>query len=286
VSGRERRGEIARARAPGLASRDCRVCRFAARRLTRCPLEMPVFSRLTEKSVRMRPGLDRSPRARKAVVLHDVARAPKTRRIISMSTPPEYAARITPARARPIPGVHGFLHRCAVLASPSCSLPMNLPLTHQTCGNPSAPVLDPRPPKMDGSIFLHSLFPTCSTCTFHRSDDEEWKVRIIKDTRVERGQREWLVAWAGADDKGDAWDHSWEPTANVSYDLIHDFNTDVAGRVQRAVSVDVRPLDSMVSRTIAQAIMADRSASFGAVHCTAIDALSLRDLAVYFLERV
>jgi hypothetical protein len=116
----------------------------------------------------MPPGLDRSPRARKAVLLHDVARAPKTRRIISMSTPPEYDARITPARARPIPGVHRVLQRCTVLASPSCSQPMNIKMTPETCGHPSAPADHARAHKMDPLNSFYSPDPLAIYGAFFR----------------------------------------------------------------------------------------------------------------------
>jgi hypothetical protein len=116
----------------------------------------------------MPPGLDRSPRARKAVLLHDVARASKKRRVISTPSPAEYAAKIPPARARPIPGVHRNLHRCTVLASPSCSQPMNIKMTPETCGHPSAPADHARAHKMDPLNSFYSPDPLAIYGAFFR----------------------------------------------------------------------------------------------------------------------
>ena len=50
-----------------------------------------------------------------------------------------------------------------------------------------------------------------------------WKVQAVKDLRVVDGKREWLIGWAGADDEGDAWPDSWEPSKLLTPDLIDHF---------------------------------------------------------------
>ncbi|KAL1510677.1 hypothetical protein AB1Y20_006973 [Prymnesium parvum] len=49
-----------------------------------------------------------------------------------------------------------------------------------------------------------------------------WKVRCLKDLKVENGASFWLVAWDGSDSSGRAWPDSWEPTMNISKDLRDD----------------------------------------------------------------
>ena len=101
-------------------------------------------------------------------------------------------------------------------------------------------------------------------------------MRFVKDMKVDNGKRFWLVAWAGADDDGKAWEDSWEPTRNV----------DRKEGAVRQISVDPRPLDKLVQRTIAQCAMSELGATFGKVHETPILALSLLDLAKYFMATV
>ena len=58
------------------------------------------------------------------------------------------------------------------------------------------------------------------TLRVRRSGKKAWyKVRYIKALRNINGAREWLIAWDGEDDDGNAWPDSWEPTKNVSEDL-------------------------------------------------------------------
>ena len=68
-------------------------------------------------------------------------------------------------------------------------------------------------------------------------------------------KREWLVAWAGADPDGAPWEDSWEPTRHLSPDLIHDFLADRKEKISRTISVDSRPLDTLVQKSIATAIV-------------------------------
>ena len=59
------------------------------------------------------------------------------------------------------------------------------------------------------------------------SDGRGWgssyyEARYIKEVRVVRGKREYLIAWAGADEKGRAWADSWDPSkfVRLSFTLI------------------------------------------------------------------
>ena len=115
-----------------------------------------------------------------------------------------------------------------------------------------------------------------------------WKVQAVKDLRVVDGKREWLIGWAGADDEGDAWPDSWEPSKLLTPDLIDHFLRDRKERLLRVIPVDGRPLDSMVQRKIAHAVANELSCveTFGRVHEIAIDALQLRDLAVAYFNSV
>ena len=115
-----------------------------------------------------------------------------------------------------------------------------------------------------------------------------WKVQAVKDLRVIDGRREWLIGWAGADDKGGAWPDSWEPSKLLSRDLIDDFLLDRKERLLRVVSVDARPLDSLVQRKISHAVANELSCveTFGRVHEISIDALQLRDLAESYFKSV
>ena len=115
-----------------------------------------------------------------------------------------------------------------------------------------------------------------------------WKVHAVKDLRVVDGKREWLIGWAGADDDGGHWPDTWEPTKHLGADLIDDFLLDRKERLLRVVSVDARPLDSLVLRKISHAVSIELSCvvSFGRVHEIAIDALQLRDLAENYFKSV
>ena len=101
-----------------------------------------------------------------------------------------------------------------------------------------------------------------------------WKVHAVKDLRVLNGRREWLIGWAGADGQRNAWPDTWEPSNHFSRDLIDDFLLDRKERLLRVVSVDARPLDSLVQRKISHAVSNELSCveSFGRVHEISIDA--------------
>ena len=113
-----------------------------------------------------------------------------------------------------------------------------------------------------------------------------WEVAAIKDMRVVNGKREWLVAWAGKDDRGRPWTPSWRPSCHVRPQLRTEFMHEIKTAVPKRIEVDVRPLDSLVQRSIAQAAMKELSASFGRVHVLDIAALQLRELAVYYFNSV
>lgn len=110
-----------------------------------------------------------------------------------------------------------------------------------------------------------------------------WEVRRIKDMRVVNGAREWLVSWAGTDEKDEAWADSWEPTRCLTPDLTKAFLQDRAERALRLVEVDARPLETLVQRAIAQSVMKELSATFGRVHYIPVSALALGDLAKAYL---
>ena len=101
-----------------------------------------------------------------------------------------------------------------------------------------------------------------------------WKVHAVKNLRVVDGKREWLIGWAGADDDGGHWPDTWEPTKHLGADLVDDFLLDRKERLLRLVSVDARPLDSLVQRKISHAVSNELSCveSFGRVHEISIDA--------------
>lgn len=117
-----------------------------------------------------------------------------------------------------------------------------------------------------------------------------YEVRFIKDMRVEGGKRMWLCAWAGKDEDGNSWDDSWEPTKHVTPDLIDAYFSEQKAHVARSISVDVRPLDLAIQRTIAASavnIIDDTSrGGFGRKTVTPIEILSLKDLAVYYMQRM
>ena len=97
------------------------------------------------------------------------------------------------------------------------------------------------------------------------------------------GAREWLVSWAGTDEKDEAWADSWEPTRCLTPDLTKAFLQDRAERALRLVEVDARPLETLVQRAIAQSVMKELSATFGRVHYIPVSALALGDLAKAYL---
>ena len=102
--------------------------------------------------------------------------------------------------------------------------------------------------------------------------------------RVVDGKRMWLLAYAGVDEANKPWPDTWEPTRNLTTDLKESWLLDRAQRALRLVEVDGRPLDTLVQRSIAQAVMGELGASFGRVHRIQVDALSLSDLAPAYLK--
>ena len=71
----------------------------------------------------------------------------------------------------------------------------------------------------------------------------------------------------------------------MSEDLRITFLADRQESIARSISVDVRPLDSMVQRTIARTILMNKGNSFGLTHIVPIDALTLGDLARYYIDK-
>lgn len=104
--------------------------------------------------------------------------------------------------------------------------------------------------------------------------------------KVEGGQRFWLVPWEGEDEDGNPWDDQWEPTKNVSEDLREQYLNDQKQKVVRAITVDPRPLDGIVQQALALSVQHGAKESFGLTQATPIAALSLRDLAEYYLSSV
>ena len=123
------------------------------------------------------------------------------------------------------------------------------------------------------------------TLRVRRSGKKAWyKVRYIKALRNVNGAREWLIAWDGEDDDGDAWPDTWEPTKNVSEDLREMYFNDQKQKVVRAITVDPRPLDGIVQAAISLSVQKGVQDTFGHTQITPIAALSLRDLAEYYLS--
>lgn len=109
-------------------------------------------------------------------------------------------------------------------------------------------------------------------------------MRRIKDMQVENGARKWLVSWDGTDEEGEAWADSWEPTRNLTPDLVKAFLHDRAQRALSLIEIDARPLQTLVQRSIAHSVMKEMSATFGRVHLIPVPALELGDLAKAYLH--
>mmetsp|Transcript_36910 Transcript_36910/g.97650 ORF Transcript_36910/g.97650 Transcript_36910/m.97650 type:complete len:305 (-) Transcript_36910:265-1179(-) len=113
-----------------------------------------------------------------------------------------------------------------------------------------------------------------------------WPVREIKDLKVEKGARRWLVAWDGEDDDGNAWADSWEPTRNVTADAIAEWMADGKEKALRSITVDTRPLDTWVQHEMWQRFSAVPTDTFGHELAFSIGALSLRDVAHHYLTTI
>ena len=125
----------------------------------------------------------------------------------------------------------------------------------------------------------------CPPTRRYRWGDEAYKVYKIVDYDPTRSDgKYYLVAWADADEHGKAYPDSWEPTKFVGKALRDAFFSEKQEKVRRLITVDARPLDSLVQRSIATAVMADRSENFGIEHQYRIDALSLLDVAKHFFQ--
>ena len=102
----------------------------------------------------------------------------------------------------------------------------------------------------------------------------------------DRGRRWWLIAWDGVDSDGNPWDDSWQLSKDVGESLRSEFLNQKKQRVARIVHVDVQPTDLLVQRTMSENLMKQVTASFGHVFETEIPALSLHDVAMYYLQSV
>ena len=112
-----------------------------------------------------------------------------------------------------------------------------------------------------------------------------WKVRFIKGMRHEpRKTREWLVAWDGEDEHGNGWYDSWEPTKNVSKDMIEDYFSNAKERRHRTIEIDTRPLDYIVQKSISTAALQQAKDSFGHKTVTPLPELALADIAYHYLQ--
>jgi hypothetical protein len=110
---------------------------------------------------------------------------------------------------------------------------------------------------------------------------------MVKDVRTTNGKREWLCAWAGEDEKGRGWEDSWEPTRNVTEEAIREYFGKQKEHAVATISVDPRPLITLVNRSIAYAmttVMKENNDSFGHKHILPIPELSLLDLAKHFMQ--
>jgi hypothetical protein len=130
-----------------------------------------------------------------------------------------------------------------------------------------------------------------SVCTPRRNPSSwgsHWyELRYIKAVRTINGKREWLCAWAGEDENGRGWDDTWEPTCNVSELAIVEYRESSKEHTLSTISVDPRPLFTLVNRSIGLAMttaMRENNDTFGHKHILSIPELSLLDLARHFMQ--
>lgn len=104
--------------------------------------------------------------------------------------------------------------------------------------------------------------------------------------KTEDGKRMWKVMWADYDDDDEPYESSWEPTRNVTSDLIAAYLADQKTGVQRQISVNVQPLDTLVQNAIALSMQHGAEDAFGHKRITPAPAMALRGLAEYYLASV
>jgi hypothetical protein len=129
--------------------------------------------------------------------------------------------------------------------------------------------------------------PPCLQPSFRNRPNPKkvgYPVRVIKDMKSVNGKRTWLIGWEGEDENGDAWADSWEPSSFVSQDLMDAFLTDTAGRKDRVIEVDTRPLDNLVQKRIGRAALTEDRDSFGHKIVTDLPEMRLADIAWNYFE--
>lgn len=131
---------------------------------------------------------------------------------------------------------------------------------------------------------------TDSTCVTHGYNSRSgwgkklYEVRLIKGVRGEGPTREWLVGWEGEDDEGEPWPDSWQPTCNVLPALRAEWWADQKAASRRQISIDSRPLDYLVQRSIWDKVWAQPVATFGHELRVPLPALTLGSLAAHYFE--
>mmetsp|Transcript_3424 Transcript_3424/g.8618 ORF Transcript_3424/g.8618 Transcript_3424/m.8618 type:complete len:175 (-) Transcript_3424:114-638(-) len=111
-----------------------------------------------------------------------------------------------------------------------------------------------------------------------------WKVDKILAHRWNENGFEFLVRWAGCKRKGKPWEDSWE--RELSDDLKEHYFKSIELKESRMVTVDVRPLLAQTRKRVAAQVCAAKTQCRARVHYLTIEALTLRGLAIEFLELV
>ena len=65
--------------------------------------------------------------------------------------------------------------------------------------------------------------PTAYDAQTYGNNEEEWEVERVKSSRMRNGKNYYLIQWSGRDDKGEAWEDTWEPEDNLSPETLQEY---------------------------------------------------------------
>jgi hypothetical protein len=132
--------------------------------------------------------------------------------------------------------------------------------------------------------------PLLSSCCAHRSrrrkTPTEWAVEDILAHEWTPDGFKFLIKWAGTKRNGEPHENSWEPVSGVSDGLVDDYFARIEQMEKKEVTADISPLVNQARKMVKERLSTGSTKCRPRVHEVQLDGLSLKALALAFLEIV